>query len=439
MLSVTDNQLLTRVGPGTPTGELLRQYWLPVLFDGELTPDGAPERVRLLGEDLIAWRNTDGTIGLMQNACPHRGASMFFGRNEENGLRCVYHGWKFDAEGMCTDMPNEPAESNFKHKIRAVAYATAERGGVIWVYMGTQRPLPPLPGLEWMDLPASQVIASKRVAPTNWLQGLEGEIDQSHVSFVHSRLHVEQEDGRNRNMVDRIRALDRSPHFEVVATDYGVCIGAGRDAPDNQKYWRITQFLMPSHNMTGPYGANPVRNWRCWVPIDDENVFVIGCSFHPTRAFTPEERQRMENNAGVWTISTEMRAPATSQPFGRWYGLPAMDNDFFVDREMQRTKTYSGIAEFWAQDSAMQVTMGPIYDRTKEHLGTTDLAIIAVRRRVAAAARALRDKGEIPAEVGAPPWYQIRSDAVLLPTGQPWFEATMERRKATVGANPDCV
>ncbi len=439
MLSRADNDLLTRVGPGTPVGQVFRQYWLPVFFAHELQADGTPLRAKLLGEDLIAWRNTDGSVGIMQNACPHRGASMFFGRNEENGLRCVYHGWKFDTEGNCVDMPNEPAESNFKHKIKATAYTTQERGGIVWVYMGQERPEPPLPGLEWMDLPASHVVASKRVAPTNWLQGLEGEIDQSHVSFVHSRLNIAEGDGRNRSMVDLIRALDRHPHFEVVETDYGVCIGAGRQAPDNQTYWRITQHLMPSHVMTGPYGPDPVRNWRCWVPIDDVNVFVIGCNFHPTRVFTPEERTRMEDNAGVWTISKAMRVPATSEPFGAWYGIPHLDNDFLVDRDLQRTKTYSGIAEFWAQDSAMQVTMGPIYDRTKEHLGTSDTAIITVRRRMAATARALVERGEAPREVHDPACYMVRSDAVLLPEGEHWFEATAARRAATPGLNPACV
>ena len=439
MLSRADNEFVTRVSGGAATGEVFRQFWLPVLFSYELEADGAPLRVRLLGEDLTAWRNTDGSVGLIQNACPHRGASMFFGRNEENGLRCVYHGWKFDVEGVCTDMPNEPAESNFKHKIKAAAYPCVERGGIVWVYMGALRPLPPLPGLEWLDLPADQVISSKRVAPTNWLQGLEGEIDQSHVSFVHSRLNVAEPDGRNRSSVDVIRAMDRHPHFEVVETDYGVCVGAGREAPDNQKYWRITQFLMPSHVMTGPYGPDPIRNWRCWVPIDDENVFVIGCSFHPTRAFTAEERTRMEDNAGVWTISKAMRTPATTQPFGAWYGIPDLTNDFLVDRELQRTKTYAGIPEFWAQDSAMQVTMGPIYDRTKEHLGTTDLAIIAVRRRMAATAKALRDQGQVPPEVMNPKCYAVRSDAVLLQPNEQWFEATAERRKALAGVNPACV
>ena len=171
MLSKADNELLTRVGPGTPMGNLFRQYWLPALMSRELPePDGAPLRVRLLGEDLVAWRNTDGSIGVMQNACPHRGASMFFGRNEENGLRCVYHGWKFDTEGNCVDMPNEPAESNFKHKIHASTYPTLEVGGIIWVYMGDPDRMPELSGHVNTLLPKEHTKAWKRHQSSNWMQ-----------------------------------------------------------------------------------------------------------------------------------------------------------------------------------------------------------------------------------------------------------------------------
>src|ERR687885_175434 len=153
MLSAADNELLTRVGPGTPMGDLLRQYWIPFLFSWEVTGDGAPERVRLLGEDLVAYRDTSGQVGLLGDHCPHRGASLFFGRNEENGLRCVYHGWKFDVTGACVDMPNEPPESNFKDKVRVVAYPALEKAGVVWAYMGPPEKRPPDPDMEWMRAP----------------------------------------------------------------------------------------------------------------------------------------------------------------------------------------------------------------------------------------------------------------------------------------------
>jgi len=438
MLTREDNELIARVGPGTPMGSLLRQYWVPFLFSGELTSDGAPERVRLMGEDLIAFRDTNGQVGLIAANCPHRGASLFFGRNEECGIRCVYHGWKFDVTGQCVDMPSEPAESNFKAKIKATAYPCIEKSGMVWTYMGDERPLPPLPGLEWMDLPEDHHVASKRVQYSNWVQGMEGDIDQSHVSFLHSRLNVQEGGGPGRLLIDEIRKADTHPRFQVMETEYGVVIGAGRDAPDDQKYWRITQHLMPFHTMTGPYGPDPRRNWRAWVPIDDENCFVIGLSFHPLRPLTAAEREASEQRAGVWTISPPMREPKSSKPFGSWRPIPDLSNDFFIDREVQRTQTYSGIPEFWAQDCGPQISMGKIVDRTKDHLGTSDLAIVTVRRRLLQAARELRDQGTIPSQVHNPSCYAVRSDAVLIPASESWFDATADRRKALAGVNPDC-
>lgn len=438
MLSKEDNELLARVGPGTPMGSLLRHYWLPFLFSWEVTPDGPPERVRLLGEDLITFRDSDGRVGLVGENCPHRGASLFFGRNEACGLRCVYHGWKLDVDGQCVDMPSEPAESSFKHKVRSTAYRCVERSGVVWAYMGPQDPPPLLPQLEWTDLPEEHHVASKRVQYSNWVQAMEGDIDQSHVSFVHSRLRVEAGYGPGRLLIDQIRHADTHPRFQVMETEYGVCIGAGREAPEGQNYWRITQHLMPFHTITGPYGPDPRRNWRAWVPIDDTNVFVMGLSFHPLRLLTPEEREGSEKRAGVWNISPEWREPKSSKPFGRWRPIPDLSNDFFIDREVQRTRTYSGISEFWAQDAGPQLSMGRIVDRTGEHLGTSDLAIIAVRRRLLRAAEALRDQGRIPSEISNPSVYAVRSDAILLPANESWVRATAERRKVLAGVNPDC-
>ncbi len=443
MLSQQENDYLCRVGPGTPLGDLMRHYWLPVMFPYEMESDGAPLRTRLLGEDLIAWRNTDGSVGVMQNACPHRGASMFFGRNEENGLRCVYHGWKFDAEGTCVDMPNEPAESNFKHKIRATAYPYVEQGGVGWVYMGAERPLPPLPGLEFMRTNEDQRFLWKRVQTCNWVQAMEGDIDQSHNSFLHTFLKPEW-DNSPRSRITRIRAMDRSPHFEVADTDYGVCIAARRDAEPDTYYTRISQFLMPFHTMTGPYGEDPTRGWRAWVPIDDVNTLVIGATFHPLRALTDRERgggvNRMEKDAyrvrgNVFYVEPQDRAPATTQAFGAWYPIDSVENDLRIDRHIQKTLTYSGIPVFWAQDGGTQLTMGKINDRTKEHLGTTDLAIIAARRRLVKAARALQESGATPPGVHNPEWYDVRAAAVELPRNVSWYEATEEYRRVIVGVN----
>ena len=194
MLTAANNEAITHTGPGTPMGEYLRRYWIPALCSRELAePDGPPRRVRLLSEDLIAFRTTSGEVGLVQNACPHRGASLFFGRNEEEGLRCVYHGWKFDVTGRCVDMPSEPAESNFKTKVTARAYPTIERGGFVWAYMGPAELQPVLPEYGWTLVPDGHVLTSRRIQECNYLQAIEGGIDSAHVPFLHGVLDVEKQ------------------------------------------------------------------------------------------------------------------------------------------------------------------------------------------------------------------------------------------------------
>ena len=435
MLSAADNELMTRVGAGTPMGNLMREYWIPFLFSWEIEADGSPERVRLLGEDLIAFRDTSGKPGLIGESCQHRGASLYFGRNENNGLACIYHGWKFDVNGACVEMPSEPASSNFHEKVHTLSYPLAERAGFIWAYMGSLEVPPPLPGLEWLGLPEDQIVASKRVQYTNWVQGMEGDLDQSHLSFTHRFLKVNPDSPRSG--VDIIRTNDTHPHFEVTKTDYGTLVACSRESGDGRKYWRLTQHMMPFHTITAPYGDNPTRNWRAWVPIDDENVVVIGVTFHPTKAFTGEQRETLQTKAGVWTISPQHRAPKTSSPFGRWHPLLTVENDFQQDRELQKTGLYSGIAEFWAQDAAPQLTMGRIFNRTKEHLGTSDTGIIMTRRRLTEAVKKHAKDGETPPEVLSPGVYQIRADALFLEPGESWYDSSSERRKVSLTKNPD--
>jgi phenylpropionate dioxygenase-like ring-hydroxylating dioxygenase large terminal subunit len=437
MLSREENQMLTRVGAGTPMGSLLRQYWQPALLASELPkPDGAPIRVLLLGEELTAFRDSSGWVGLLAANCPHRGAPLHYGRNEEGGLRCVYHGWKFDVDGNCVDMPNEPPESNFKHKIHHTAYPCLERAGVIWTYMGDLKPPPPLPELEWTAVPDSQRFEAKRLQYCNWVQALEGDIDQSHVSFVHRQIGRAVDPENGRLTVDRIRAADTHPRFEVFETDYGVVIGAGREADTDGIYWRITQFLMPFWTMTGPYGENPTRQTRAWVPMDDEKTMLFSVTFNPLRGLTNKEISKMQAGGGAGYVGKANFLPPTTEPGGAWRPKACMENNYFWSREIQQTRFYSGIPEFWAQDAAMQEGMGPIYDRTKEHLGTSDLGIIRVRQRLLEATRALCDRGVSPPGALEPALYRVRGAAVLLPKGVSWMEATKEHRTAIPGVNP---
>jgi phthalate 4,5-dioxygenase len=438
MLSKEDNELLCRVGAGTPMGELLRQYWIPALASSELpAPDGPPMRVRLLGEDLIAFRDSNRQVGLLGANCAHRGASLFFGRNEECGLRCVYHGWKYDVSGRCVDMPNEPPESNFKDKVHQKAYPCRERGGMIWTYMGPLAEPPDLPELEFTLVPDEQRYLSKRLQPTNFAQALEGEIDQSHVSFLHSTLEV-QDDGSPQAKVADIRSKDRHPRFEAIDTPIGVQIGARRAAGDDMYYWRITQFLMPFFTLTGPYGENPSRSTRAWVPIDDENTMVYILTYHPLRPITDQEIERMRKGTGLH-VGADRFLPATSDPLGAWRTKANAANDYFLDYALQRERKFSGIPEFWAQDAACQESMGTIYDRTQEHLGTSDLGVIRVRQRWIESAKALRDGGVTPPGADDSSIYRVRAAAVLLPEGASWVDDTRQHTVVIPGVNPSAV
>jgi len=436
MLTKEENEQLTRVGPGTLMGELMRHYWMPSLLSSELPdPDGSTLRVRLLGENLVAFRDSNGNVGLLGAHCPHRGAPLFYGRNEESGLRCIYHGWKYDVEGNCVDMPNEPPESNFKDRIHHIAYPCQERGGVVWTYMGRINPPPPLPDLEWNIVPEEQRYISKRVQFCNFAQALEGDIDQSHNSFLHApntQLKAGVGEGKR---VDLWRKVDTHPRFQVEDTDYGLLIGAQRDADENFHYWRITQFLFPFNTFTGPYGENPTRQGRAWIPMDDETTMLLAINFHPTRALTEAEISRLRAGAGAGFVGDDNFLPHSSDPGGAWRPKARQENEYNFDRALQRTTFFSGIPEFWAQDAAVQEGMGPIFDRTKEHLGGSDTAIIRVRRRLIDAAKASLAEGVPPPGATDPSVFRVRGAAVILPNDADWVKDTEELRKLIPGVN----
>jgi phthalate 4,5-dioxygenase len=334
-------------------------------------------------------------------------------------------------------MPNEPPESSFKHKVRATAYPCLERGGLIWTYMGPLTEPPALPELEFTLLPDEQIYISKRYQPTSFAQALEGEIDQSHVSFLHSNLKVD-DDGSPQAKAAQIRSQDRHPHFEVVDSPGGVQIGSRRNAGEGTYYWRITQFLMPIFTLTGPYGENPTRSTRAWVPMDDENTMVYIMTYHPLRPLTDQELARMRKGSGLH-VGTDRFLPERSDAVGRWRTKANAENDYFLDYELQRTAKFCGIPEFWAQDAACQESMGPIYDRSVEHLGSSDLGVIRVRRRWLESAKALRDRGMPPPGSTDPSVYQVRAAALLLEEGRSWIADTKEHTVVIPGVNPPAV
>ena len=415
MLSATDNDLLTHVGPGTLMGDLMRQYWMPAIQSAELPdPDGDPVRLRLLGENLIMFRDTAGRVGLLANSCPHRGASLFYARNEDGGMRCEYHGWKYDVNGKCVDMPSEPAESNFRDKVRARAYPCVERAGMIWVYMGPREIPPPLPNFEWAGLPESHYSVIPFLRECNWMQALEGDIDTSHLYFLHGRLDPEDPPS--------VGAWhdDKHPHLEVVHTDYGMVYGASRDEDENTTYWRITQFGFPIFTLFPANDDGSVPG-HMWTPLDDSHTMVWTVIWNPVMPMS-------ETSYPSQVIGRGDRAhlPNTTDWLGRWRMQANKTNDYEVDREMQRTKNFTGIATIPMQDQAVVESMGDVYDRTNEHLGTSDTMVIQVRRRLIQAARDLRDHGTIPPGVDNPEWYRFRSASGTLPKGDSWVEGFAE-------------
>lgn len=425
MLSHQDNELITRVGPGTPMGQLMREYWVPALLSRELpAPDSDPLRVLLLGEQLIAFRDSNNKVGLIANNCPHRGASLFFGRNEEAGLRCVYHGWKFDTVGNCSDMPNEPAESDFKAKVKAQAYPTQERGGVVWAYLGPRPTPPPLPDLEGnMGAESADWIMPMQLE-ANWLQVMEGDIDTVHASLLHyGSLRPEDQP---QGTFSEYQLRQRSARFEVIDTEGGVAYGAYRPAGPGELYWRIAQWIFPFYTMAPPGvlgigGGNFAR-----VPMDDTHTL----SFFMTSGF---RRRTTANNLPRPGSNLQ---PNTTDWHGRFRTIMNGDNDFMIDRDVQRKNEgvagYTGIQNIGMQDAAMTWSMGPIMDRSKERLGSSDAAVIRVRRRLIAAAQALEKYGTAPPGVDDPSAYRVRSGGVLLPEGADWVESTKELRKAFV-------
>jgi nitrite reductase/ring-hydroxylating ferredoxin subunit len=407
MLSREQNERLVQVGPGTSMGELLRRYWMPALLAEELPePDCPPVRVKLLGEELIAFRDTNGDLGLIDEFCAHRAASLYFGRNEECGLRCSYHGWKFDVAGNCVDMPSEPEGSAFKDKIKLTAYTLEERGGVLWAYMGPPELRPPLPELEWALLPDSHRFVSKRWQETNWLQALEGGIDSSHVSFAH-RFNIDDDPMHAGTAGLEYLKADTRPKFEVAESDGGLLIGARRNVDDEQYYWRLTQFIMPWYTIIPPFGTHNPMGAHAWVPIDDENCWTWSINYHPARPLREDEVASMRAGEGIHVEYI----PGTFRPVAN------KSNDYLIDREAQRNKkTFSGVMGIAMQDASLQESMKPIVDRSKERLGTSDAAIIMARRRLLAAAEQVESgQHDVP---GLEPEHQrVRSTSLLLPKG----------------------
>jgi phenylpropionate dioxygenase-like ring-hydroxylating dioxygenase large terminal subunit len=419
MLSREDNELLTRVGPGTPMGHTLRRYWIPALLSWELgEPDGAPVRVRLLGEDLVAFRDSSGAIGLLDEYCPHRRASLFFGRNEECGLRCVYHGWKFDVGGRCVDMMNEPGELAFRAKIRTPSYPTAEVGGVIWAYLGPSEHRPALPQFAWTRQPATHRQVSKVIEECNWLQALEGGIDTSHAPILHRVISERSTRPGFRPSDAFVRG--KPPTLELDVTDYGYHYAGLRPLGDSEMHIRTYHFVMPFHQIRPSRrdGGAPAVAGHVWVPMDDDTTMVYNWEYSASGApLTDEDRQeRRLGNGPADVDQVTFRSRKNRQ------------NNYLLDRQVQRTETFSGIDGVNVQDRAIQESMGRVVDRSREHLGPADTAIIQARRMLLQAVRTVQDGGT-PAGV-RPTYYTLRASEAVLPRDAPWRQILTPEKAA---------
>ena len=424
MLSKEENKLLTQVGPGTMMGNLLRRYWTPALLSSEVPErDGPPLPVRLLGEDLVAFRDTDGKVGLFPQACPHRGASLFFGRNEEAGLRCVYHGWKFDTTGACVDMPSEPAESNFKNKVRIGAYPTHESGGVVFTYMGPAETMPPFRDLGTEAIPKDEWRAGKQFTYCNWIQAMEGNIDTSHISWLHQwhELVETPDDGTDKpgyptNMKSwYLWSQDRAPRLEVQDTEYGFRYAGIRTTPNGHTHVRVTAYIMPYQTIVA---GLPVRaGGTTFVPRDDETCWRFSINSGMLNGTF--------SNVGDAPGATPHNYPyAGPRGAGRMNGVVERewrpDNDYQIDRSQQKDRLFTGIENFVSQDFMATESMGPIYDRSQEHLGNTDKAIIRMRRLLLQSARDLQNGIEPPATRPTPELARIYSTEKILAPGEDW-------------------
>jgi phenylpropionate dioxygenase-like ring-hydroxylating dioxygenase large terminal subunit len=414
MLSHEDNQRITRVGPGTPMGTLMRRYWQPAALSAELPePDGPPIRVRLLGEDLVAFRDSDGVVALVDAFCPHRRAPMFFGRNEECGLRCVYHGWKFDPHGVCVDMPSDPPDSLFKTKVRITAYPTHEAGGIVWAYLGPETLRPAPPDYELVRAPQTHRWVSKTYEECNWLQALEGGVDSSHVTFLH-----------NMNITDGAWLHAVAPEIEFERAPYGHYGVAIHRRPDAQ-FVRSFHYVMPAQTIrarsTGPHGGPaevPHLTGHIWVPIDDETCWIYNwlCAYVAEIPLTPAFALAREAEQG--------RGPDDLAPGYRLKANRA--NEYFLDREVQRTRTFSGIPGINTQDYAIQEGMGAIVDRSKEHLAVSDRVIILTRQLLLEAVTAA-ERGE-PVRGADPATYaKLRAADDVLPPDAAWRDALAKK------------
>lgn len=437
MTTVTEGVELTRTGPGTAMGDLMRQYWLPAALSSELVRAGAPIRLMLLGEKLIAFRDSAGRVGIMDHRCPHRAASLFLGRNEDGGIRCVYHGWKYDVAGNCIDMPSVPPQQDFSRKVKARAYKTVERSGLVWVYMGSRAEAPPLPALEVLDIPDDEIGISLVLRECNYLQALEGDIDTSHFGFLHAG-HVDPNDVAEDDPF-RHTINTRAPEYHIADVPWGTQYAAYRPAGPLQTYWRFGTFMFPfwTQQPSSEFGRNV--NARAWVPLDDGHTMFFFLWWKPGVSAMSQPQPVFKDGRPIGGTGRGNKfLPNTTDWLGRFRLAANPGNDWQIDRAAQLENTiYSGIEGVHLQDQAITESMGPITDHGFEHLAPSDQMIARTRRRLLIAARALSKKGVLPPGVeDAEIFREARSGYFVSDETVPWRDIYANQLAISVRPSP---
>jgi len=420
MLTREENDLLMRVEGDAPMGQMMRRYWMPALMSSEVAqPGGPPRRLRILGEDLVAFRDSSGRVGVMDEYCPHRRASLVLARNENDTLQCLYHGWRIDVRGNIIDTPCEPEDSDFKSKLKHIAYPTAELGGMVFVYMGPPGTEPALPAFPWTSVPDTHRVIIKMRTEANWAQCLEGVLDSSHSNFLHSSEIVPGQEesqlgGTSREVKDnkiliRRPSNDGRPRLEAQNTQYGFRYAAIRkpiNDPDKYHYIRVTLFVAPFYGMfPAPDGLAYIQ---AFVPMDDRTTMFYW--------FQASFQEPMDAELAYARSGARM-GPDLNPDYSK---VRTRDNNWLQDRDAMKVNTFSGIYGVQTQDMAVQESMGFLCDRTNEHLGASDVAVIRMRRLMLDSARRFHQGGVPLGLDGDISYARLRAEEKIIPLEQVW-------------------
>lgn len=414
-MDAQQNEILCRVEREAPMGKVMRHHWMPACMIEEVSdPDCTPLRVRLLGENMVVFRDTNGRVGALNEACPHRGASLAFGRNEECGLRCLYHGWKFDVDGNALDMFSEPVDARIRSIMKTRAYPARESGGFVWVWMGDPAAARDFDPPNWAAAPAEKISIMKMHAACNWAQVLEGSIDSAHSSSLHSSNMPTATGVSGSTATDTTwlrPSADKSPRIEIEKTPFGFRYVAIRKPivnADQQDYVRMTLFVAP---FTVHIPPNDQYNLsQMLVPIDDVNTMFYWIAWHPTKGIAQDAWRRF----CVAEVGKDVE-PVTFRK------IRNRENGYLQDRAAMRAGDFTGIHGIPMQDMAMWESMGPIADRSHDRLGSSDKAIATFRMQMLRAAQAAQ-RGEPVIGTTEPrvPHAKLASFEGMLPKGVDW-------------------